>query len=314
MVVVYLHNNAHNGDVYFSSEIVKVLIRCNPTIQFKIVPCCSSILFHDIVSDNVSIHDHPIKWNVNMNSMNSMSGHIVESDIEYIRNLSNMLISCTNTDNIQRLYINTWCLLVYKSNCMDLRCKPVQIAMMLEDIKNTYNIDLHFRCDDYRELIPKLPAYSLASFNIFTNPLKESVFFYNLDGFSGQDSGRYSSSFNDNVIRHLLVENPDKQLIIVNKTEITHPNLLTLTTDVNIEKTLCGKNLVYYANICRLCSKVYFKLNGGSLYVLNKDNIGDTTTQYYLFYDIDDDSHFTEMVTDVFNNSITVVGDYRKFN
>lgn len=68
MVVVYLHNNAHNGDVLFSSEIVKVLIRSNPTIQFKIVPCCSSILFHDIVSDNVSIHEHPVKWNVNMNT------------------------------------------------------------------------------------------------------------------------------------------------------------------------------------------------------------------------------------------------------
>ena len=117
-----------------------------------------------------------------------------------------------------------------------------------------------------------------------------------------------------NVIKHLLVENPDKQLIIVNKTDITHPNLLTLTTDVNIEKTLCGKNLVYYANICRLCSKVYFKLNGGSLYVLNKDNIGDKTTQYYLLYDTNDGTCDAEMVTDVFNNSVIVVGDYRKFN
>ena len=311
MVVVYLHNNAHNGDVFFSSEIVKVLIRCNPTIHFKIVPCCSSILFHDIVSDNVSIHDHPNMLNVNMNRM---SGHMVEHDIEYIRQLSYTLLSYTNTDNIQRLYINTWCLLVYKSHCMDLRCKPVQIATMLEEIKNKYNIDLHFHCDDYRELIPKIPEYSLASFHIFTNPSKESIFFYNLDGFSGQDCGRYSSSFNDNVIKHLLVENPDKQLIIVHKTKITHPNLLTLTTDVNIEKTSCGKNLVYYANICRLCSKVYFKLNGGSLYVLNKDNIGDKTTQYYLFYDTNEGTCDAEMINDVFNDSIIVVGDYRIFN
>jgi hypothetical protein len=308
MVVVYLHNNAHNGDVLLSSEIVKVFIRCNPTIQFKIVPCCSSILFQDVVSNNVSIHEHPIIWNYDMNR----EGHMVENDIECIRQLSNTLISYTNTDNIQRLYINTWCILTNNSHCMDLRCKPLQIAMMLEYIKNTYNIDLHFRCDDYRELIPKLPAYSLASFHIFTNPLKESIFFYNLDGFSGQDRGRYSRSFNDNVINHLLVENPDKQLIIVNKTEITHPNLLTLTTDVNIEKTLCGKNLVYYANICRLCSKVYFKLNGGSLYLLNKDNIGDKSTEYYLLYDKDDDC--SKIVTTVFNNSIIVINDYRKFN
>ena len=309
MVVVYLHNNAHNGDVFFSSEIVKVFIRCNPTIQFKIVPCCSSILFQDISSDNVSIHEHPIIWNYDMNSM---LGHMVENDIECIRQLSNTLISYTHIDNIQRLYINTWCILVYKSNCLDLRCKPVQISMMLENIKKTYNIDLHFHCDDYRELIPKIPEYSLDSFHIFANPSKESIFFYNLDGFSGHDSGRYSRSFNDNVINHLLVENPDKQIIIVNKTDITHPNLLTLTTDVNIEKTLCGKNLVYYANICRLCSKVYFKLNGGSLYVLNKDNIGDKSTEYYLLYDKDDD--YSKIVTTVFNNSIIVINDYRKFN
>lgn len=311
MVVVYLHNNAHNGDVLFSSEIVKVFIRSNPTIHFKIVPCCSSILFQDIVSDYVSIHVHPIIWNVNMNSM---SGHRVESDIEYIRKLSNTLISYTHTDDIERLYINTWRILIYKSHCMDLRCKPLQIATMLENVKKTYNIDLHFHCDDYRELIPKIPAYSLDSFPIFSNLSKESIFFYNLDGFSAQDKGRYDSSFNDNVIKHLLVENPDKQLIIVNKTDITHPNLLTLTTDVNIEKTLCGKNLVYYANICRLCSKVYFKLNGGSLYVLNKDNICDKTTQYYLLYDTDDIEGYSKIVTGVFNNSITVVGDYRKFN
>lgn len=311
MVVVYLHNPAHNGDVYFSSEIVKVLIRSNPTIHFKIVPCCSSILFQDVVSDNVSIHDHPIIWNFNKNCM---SKHILTNDIEYIRQLSNLLVSYTNTDNIQRLYINTWCILVYNSHCMDLRNKPAQIATILENIKKTYNIDLRFHCDDYRELIPKIPEYSLASFHIFTNPSKESIFFYNLDGFSGQDHDRYSASFNDNVIKHLLVENPDKQIIIVNKTDITHPNLLTLTTDVNITKTLCGKNLVYYANICRLCSKVYFKLNGGSLYVLNKDNICDKSTEYYLLYDTDDAEGYSKIVTDVFNNNIVVISDYRKFN
>ena len=66
---------------------------------------------------------------------------------------------------------------MYNSHCMDLRNKPAQIATILENIKKSYNIDLRFHCDDYRELIPKIQEYSLASFHIFTNPSKETIFF-----------------------------------------------------------------------------------------------------------------------------------------
>ena len=306
--IVYLHNPAHNGDVFVSSEIVKVLIRSNPTTRFKLVPSCSSILFQDVVSDKVSIHEHPIAW-----KFDKYEHEFVENDIECIRNMTCTFISYTNVENENRLYINTWCLMTNYGHCMDLRGKPAQIASMLETIKTVHNIELNFDCDDYRELIPKIPELNIDSLNI-KNGLKEQIFFYNLNGYSSQDINRYSSSFNDNFIQHLLVENPDKQIIIVNDCQIKHPNLLTLTTDVNIEKTLCGKNLIYYANICRLCSKVYFKLNGGSLYVLNEDNIGNKMTEYCLLYDEDDGEGYSKTITNVYNNNIKIFGDYRKFN
>lgn len=310
--IVYLHNPAHNGDVFYSSEITKILIRSNPTTRFKIVPSCSSILFEDMVNDNVSIHEHPLAWKFDRNEAAFME----ENDIEHIRNIENTLVSYTNAENINRLYINTWRLMINNGHCMDLRGKPAQITTLLESIKNAHNIELHFHCNDYRELIPKIPQLNIDSLNIFKNPSKETIFFYNLEAW-GQP--RYSSSFNDNLIKHLLDENPDKQLIIINESQVKHPNLLTLTTDANIEKTLCGKNLVYYANICRQCSKVYFKLNGGSLYVLNKDNISDKTTEYYFCYDVDDSNDrmfngYSENIKNVYNNNITFVGDYSKFN
>lgn len=311
MAIVYLHNNAHNGDVFFSSEIVKVFVRSNSNIRFKIVPCCSSILFRDVVSDNVSICEHPILWNVNHKALHST---MIENDIKPIRKLITTLLSYEIIDNIGRLYINTWQLLILNSHCMDLRCKPSQIAEMLEVIKDKYKIKLEFNCNDYRDLIPQLPDITIDTSCIFTKSLQGTIFFYNLDGFSGQDTHRYSSSFNNNVIKHLLATNPNKQVIIVNKTDISHPNLVTLTTDVGIEKTICGKNLVCYANIARLCDSVYFKLNGGSLYVLNKDNIEDTATQYYLLYDIDDSDGYSKIITGVYNNRIITVDDYKKFN
>ncbi len=44
------------------------------------------------------------------------------------------------------------------------------------------------------------------------------------------------------------------------------------------------------------------------------DNIGDKTTQYYLLYDKDDIDNYSKTITDVFNNNIIVVSDYRKYN
>lgn len=311
MAIVYLHNNAHNGDVFFSSEVVKVFVRSNPSVRFKIVPCCSSILFRDVVSDNVSICEHPILWSVNHTSLHST---MIENDIKPICNLTNTLLSYEVIDNIGRLYINTWKLLTLHSNSIDLRCKPSQISQMLQDINNKYRIKLDFNCNDYRELIPRLPNITIDTTRIFTKSLDGNIFFYNLDGYSGLDTHRYSSSFNNNVINHLLVTNPNKRVIVVNKTDISHPNLVTLATDLGIEKTICGRNLVYYAKISRLCDSVYFKLNGGSLYVLNKENIEDTSTQYYLLNDVDDRDGYSKMITGVYNNRVIVVNDYKKFN
>jgi hypothetical protein len=313
MAIIYLHNPAHNGDVLFSCEIVKVFVRSNPNVQFKIVPSCSSILFRDVVSDKVSICEHPILWNMNHNT--TLHSTMIETDIKPICNLPDTLLSYEIIDNIGRLYINTWQLLILHSHCMDLRCKPSQIAQMLQFIKDKYKIKLEFNCNDYRELIPQLPDITIDTTRIFTRSLEGNIFFYNLDGFSGQDAHRYSSSFNNNVIKHLLVTNPNKRVIVVNKTDISHPNLVTLSTDVGIEKTICGINLLYYAKIARLCDSVYFKLNGGSLYVLNKENIEDTSTQYYLFDDNDNrDDSYSKIITSVYNNRIIIVNDYGKFN
>jgi len=307
---IYLHNPGHNGDVLCSSEIVKILVRSNPTIRFKIVPSCSSILFEDVVSKNVSIQEHPVVW---MLHKNEVTPHLDEP-LQYIQKLHDTLISFHNGN----LYINMWSFFINNNgHSMELRHRPQQMKQFLQNIKNTFNVELQFHCEGYRDLIPKIPQLDTDFMNSFIDPskTKRPILFYNLNGYSGQDEARYSPAFNDNFIQHLLNENPDTQIIVVNETTHKHPNLLTLSTDVKIEKTLSGKSLVLYANICRLCDKVYFKLNGGSLFILNQDNIADTSTEYYLLYDLNDGRDgYSEILPNVYNKNIRFIGDYRKYN
>lgn len=310
MPAVYLHNPAHNGDILVSCEIVKILVRSNPTVQFKIVPSCSPILFEELVNENVEICQHPNIWLLNRNC--DVDVNHDNTDIRHIYSLHDTLLSFFNGN----LYMNMWMFMRYpNTHCMDIREKHITIRNLLQQIKNDYNIDLQFNCDDSRDLIPSIPQYDTSFMAPFIDKDKyrKTIMFFNLNGYSGQDHGRYSPNFNDNFITHLLYENPDSRIIVVDDCAIKHPNVISLTGDVKIEKNISGRSLVLYANICRLCDEVYFKLNGGSFFLLNKDNIRDKSTHYYLLYD-NDDSGFVNSIINVINNDIILQGDFRKHN
>jgi hypothetical protein len=305
---VYLHNPAHNGDIFVSSEIVKILVRSNPSVQFKIVPSCSSALFDEVLTCNVELLPHPMLWLIDKDRSMDLSD---KPDIHHISTLHHTLLSFFNGN----LYMNMWMFMIFQElNCMDIREKHITMKNLLQQIKNDYNIDLQFNCDDDRELIPSIPQYDIDFMVPFINKDKyrKTIMFFNLNGYSGQDDCRYSPRFNENYIKHLLNDNPDSRIIIVDECNIKHPNLITLTGDVKIKKMLSGSNLILYANICRLCDEVYFKLNGGSFFFLNKDNIRDKSTKYYFLYD--NDGEYTNSIINVFNNDIILQGGFRKYN
>jgi hypothetical protein len=288
---VYLHNPAHNGDVLASSQIVKVLVKSNPEIKFKIVPSCSSVLFEELVNDNVELLEHTSKWIFTTN--------YVENPDDDVFAFRDTLYGTKNNN----LYINMWKLmLLHNSGCLDIENKVNVVNDLLEEIYQYYNFRLFFNAKCTEDLVPEIPEYDISFMNnylpIHHNPYvtekkhNKTIFFFNLFGCSGQDSNTFSCNFNDNYTRMLLDENPDSLIIIVDKSSITHPNVLSLTDDLKIEKMQSGKSLVLYANICKLCDEVHFKDNGGSLFFLNKVNIGKRNTKYFclsnndLFYNV----------------------------
>ena len=71
--------------------------------------------------------------------------------------------------------------------------------------------------------------------------------------------------------------------------------------------------IIIVRGFCPILNLQGCKLNGGSFFLLNKDNIRDKSTHYYLLYD-NDDSGFVNSIINVINNDIILQGDFRKHN
>ena len=264
--MIFLHNPAHNGDVLASSQLVKLLIKDNPHIEFKIIPSCASILFEEFTKSttNAELLKHPSPWMFTTNNVN-------END--YIHKLANTLL---HVDAQGNLYLNTWKFMLSSSNvCIDIQNVIPSMNSLVQYINKTYNFGINFGSYTMNDLIPTIPQYDVSFIDIDRTKYRKILFFYNLNGCSGQE---LPEKFNHFFINKILNDNPNCLIIIVDKCEIEHPNLLTLS---NIPKEHSGKSLVLYANICNLCDEVYFKDNGGSLFLLNDVNINNTKTKYF---------------------------------
>ena len=291
---IILHNPSHNGDQLHTLGIVKRLIDDNVDKQFTIVPACSMYLFHDMLSDRVTLENHPVLWENNMNIFNNKN---------FISENYNVLWNYHEGD----IYINIWKLLVQNNNnCISLVNRPLFIKNMLQEINNATGIYINFNCDNYKELIPVLPAIDIqfvqdkiASYN------KKVIFFYNQNSYCGAESA-YPTYFNDTILQTLITTYGEDCLIITSKpSTISHENVINVESEFGIYPQHDGKNLIINSYIANLCEEVYFKNNGGSLFILNKMNISNDKTKYYFYGTYD--------FYNVISNEYGLLCSYKKF-
>jgi hypothetical protein len=159
-------------------------------------------------------------------------------------------------------------------NWISLKSRPLFIKNTLEEINRQTGIKINFNCDNYKELIPSLPYVDIEfirekiiSYN------KKVIFFYNLNSYSGLESS-YPDNINETIIKNLIERYVENHIIVLpKKCNIIHKDLIDIETEFGVVPTLDGKNLIIYANIANICDEVYFKNNGGSLFILNQMNI-----------------------------------------
>ncbi len=276
---IFLHNPGHNGDILHTLGIVNIFIESNPDYEFVLVPACSSFLYSNLLSNKVTLQQHPRVWSVQMNN----------TDTEY-QNIISKLHNVTFTIYNDNLYINLWKILTDENtNCISLKNRIEYCNKMINNINYQYDIHLKFNCNSYIELTPQLPITDV--YNVTSklhNLNKQIVLFYNLNSFSGFE---YTKKTNNEIIEYLLQKyNQEEYALILVKPNSKYNELLNLERDFNIVPSADGKNLIDVAHIANECSHIYFKTNGGSQFVLNKLNILNNNNAIYHF--MGDESFF----------------------
>jgi hypothetical protein len=272
MFEIYLHNPSHSGDILLTLEFAKIIINSNPTCKFKLVPASCKCLYNNLISENVEIINHNCIWDT-INKTNVL----IKSDI--ITNLHDVLVHYEN----QKLYINLWKMLVQdNNNCINLLGRTSFIKKTMYEINLKFNLNIEFNCDNDKRLIPILPDVNIDKTENYLKSLnKKFIFYYNLNSTCGIEN-QYSVNINDKVIIKLLSEiDDDTILLLAKKIDIQSNKIIYVESDLNNPLSNDGENLLVNEKISRLCDKIYFKINGGSHFILNSRNI-DNEQQFYL--------------------------------
>ena len=269
---IIIHNPSHSGDILHTLEMTKILINSNPTCKFKLVPASCKSLYNGLICDNVEIIKHNRVWDTK-----KQKNVLIKDNI--ITKLHNVLVYYEK----KKLYINLWKMLIKNnSNCINLLGRTSFIKNSIRELNLKYNLNIQFDCDNDKQLIPILPDINIDKTENYLKSLnKKLIFFYNLTSTCGIEN-EYEPNINDKVIEKLLSEiDEDTVLLVAKKTDIQSDKIIYVDCDLNNPLSNDGENLLVNEQISRLCDKIYFKINGGSEFILNKNNIN-INKQFYL--------------------------------
>jgi len=266
---IILHNPSHNGDQLHTLGIVKHIIEDNPDKYITIIPACAMYLFNELLSDKVNLEVHPVLWDNNRNIYNNDN---------FISNNHNVLWNYHESD----IYINMWKLLVHQNyNCISLVDRITFIKNLFNEIYVNTGVIINFTCNNYKNLIPILPYVDISTIREkILSYKKKVVFFYNQNSCCGIE-GEYSNDINESTIKNLIKKYSDDYIIILSKpSTINNKNLINVESEFNVTPSIDAKNLIINSYIANMCDEVYFKTNGGSLFILNQMNISNKDVKY----------------------------------
>ena len=152
------------------------------------------------------------------------------------------------------------------------------------NVENLSKISKFFDCNNRSQFMPLSSNIDIESIKTRLQSYnKKIIFFYNQNSFSGIENS-YPKNINERVLTELIHKYGNEYIILLTKQcNTTNPNVLFVENEFNICPRLDGLNLVINAYIADLCDKIYFKNNGGSLFILNQMNIRNSIDKQYIF-------------------------------
>jgi hypothetical protein len=286
---IIFFNLHHNGDIYPSKEPIRTIVKNNSAHTFSIYVASFTSLFIDI------------------KGLEILDNNIENKDIDntkeyYIKN------------NI--LYINT-----YVGN----RIKESKLIFD-KDSNNEYYTRIINEINNL-EITPKLIFHNLQMIefmpsifdNISMNDVPEQVklslknpciFLFNMIG----NWKKINLDFNL-LISDLALKYSTYIIIVAKKTTIKLKNVICIS-DLNIEDSLDGKNLLIYTYIASFCSIIISSSTGGAMCIFNRYTMTSQVKQYIIMlYNEDMNAHLLDVFKISFVSSLKkyIIQDNKHF-
>jgi hypothetical protein len=225
---IILFNEYHYGDIFFTVEIIKNIIKCNPHLKIYIMNKENAYsLFNNI--ENIEGFLKPTSYNKNQYAWQIIDDTII---------------------------INMWCaggrINASSTSVIEQQNRIMQILFQI----NHFIQDINFKYKPLTntELIPKLNLSILPdSIQNKLNYNDKRIFYYNVTPRSGQYNG-IKINHNNNITK-LCNEFKDYYVIIPKSADLEYPNLVCLEKYGIIESPE-AENVIQSAQIARNCQHI----------------------------------------------------------
>lgn len=224
MMKLILYNGWHNGDVYFSQAIVKVIRKYNPELDIIVINECYNYLYKDV--ENIIVEDNLSKYN-----LNKTSECIIKND-DFIA-------------------INLWIAAITQDWMPIQICSKRVYESFREVFRNKLNLSFQLNLPDInaKEMLPITPKTDISRFLEWKNTTTNKLIFYNdVIPMSGQPTSTQDHMF---VVSKLC--NTLQNYTIITRSKYCDNNNLSLFEDLGYVKTTDGETLCKITNIYPYC-------------------------------------------------------------
>lgn len=238
----HLYNNFHNGDIFFSRPIIKMLQTSFPTDNFFFHHKCTKGILKDL--DN-----------------------ILELDLNEYCNMQEKIKIYNNSD----VYINTW----YGQNNLEFFNRGggttlTTVYLILNYIKQ--NLNLNFNVEESVEIYPSINYKKL---NLNLSPIENDYRFKILICNDDSKSGQSHNTELDYMIGILTQNYNDATFYVTKKINLKKNNLI-FTDDLFPNRP----NLLEISNLSRFCNFIIGRSSGPYSYSMCKENILDPSKSF----------------------------------
>jgi hypothetical protein len=266
---VIFFNTFHIGDLYFTKEFIRAIVKNNPAHKFYMACRQFYGLYSDI--DTLEVLPRPTDKDARTESSDiDMTKQYYMKDGAFYINTS-LVINNGTVDNPLIKYMCTItleCLNKYFNDNIDgANTLGIEPKLVFNHLSHEESLPVIFAGLKFSEL-PLPVKLSLA---------KPCIFYFNMKPISiagtiGDDNKNIES---------IAVKYPAYTVIVPKETPVKKENVISLY-DLNIRETDDGKNLLIYAFIASFCPVIVGKEIGGALVMFNRDMMKSSLEQHII--------------------------------